>query len=124
MLKKLLGLVFNRWLLLALLMAGLFALVWWFGPLVAVGEVRPLDRERARGFTIAGLTLGVALWLAGRAWRARRGNAQVVAQLMAAPTGPAAPAESADLAAVRGRFEQALQLLRKTRFAIAPAVAG
>ncbi|MDE2505328.1 MAG: type VI secretion system membrane subunit TssM, partial [Burkholderiales bacterium] len=44
----------------------------------------------------------------------RRGNEQVVAAL--APAAPAAAPESADLAAVRQRFETALKTLRHARF--------
>ena len=67
---------------------------------------------------VSGVLVGAcAVWLGWRAWRARRGNQKVVEQLMAAPAaGPAAPAESADMAAVRGRFEAALQTLRNARF--------
>ena len=116
--KKLFGLIFNRWVLLALLLLLLLAVIWVVGPMVAIGEWRPLDGVTAR-WIVTGVLLGLcAAWLALRAWRARKGNQQVVEQLMAAPAGgPAAtPAESADLAAVRGRFEAALQTLRNARF--------
>ena len=116
MVKKLLSLIFNRWTLLLLLVLGLLLLVWWVGPLVAIGEWRPLDGDRARWIASAVVVLGVAAVVGWRLWRARQGNAQVVAQLAAAPTGPAGPTESADMAAVRSRFEQALGLLRNVRF--------
>ncbi|HZF78211.1 MAG TPA: type VI secretion system membrane subunit TssM, partial [Rubrivivax sp.] len=57
-----------------------------------------------------------ALWLGLALWRKRSGNEKVVERLMAAAAGPAVAAESADLAAVRERFNQALQTLRKARF--------
>ena len=115
--KKLFGLIFNRWVLLILLLLFLLAAIWIVGPMVAIGEWRPLDGVTAR-WVVSGVLLGVcAVWLGWRAWRARRGNQQVVEQLMAAPAaGPATPAESADMAAVRGRFEGALQTLRTARF--------
>ncbi|MCG3189734.1 MAG: hypothetical protein LKCHEGNO_02232 [Burkholderiaceae bacterium] len=116
MLRKLLGLIFNRFVLVGLLLLGLLALVWLFGPLVAIGELRPLDSERSRWITTVVLVLAVVAVFGWQAWRARRGNAQVVAQLVAAPAGGAA-AESADLASVRERFGSALALLRKARFA-------
>ncbi|MFT3717384.1 type VI secretion system membrane subunit TssM [Pseudorhodoferax sp.] len=115
MMKKLLGLVFNRWLLLALLLAALSLLLWIAGPLLAFGEARPLESERQRWTAIAALWgLAAALAAFGR-WRARRGNAAVVQQLVQAPA-EAGPRESADLAAVRQQFERALQALARMRF--------
>lgn len=116
MLRRLLGLVFNRFVLVGLLLLGLLALVWWFGPLVAIGELRPLDGEVSRWITSVVLVLAVVAAFGWQAWRARRGNAKVVAQLVAAPAGGAA-AESADMASVRERFQSSLALLRKARFA-------
>ena len=124
MVKKLLGLVFNRWLLLALLVLGLLAVVWLYGPLVAIGDTRPLGNQRSLWIASAVVVLVVLAAVAWRAWRARRGNAQVVAQLVAAPSGPAAPAESADMVAVRTRFERALGVLRGARFGGAGAAAS
>ena len=118
--KKLFGLVFNRWVLLAVLLSALLAVVWIIGPLVAVGDWRPLDGVTARWGATAGLIFLTAAWVGWRVWRGRRGNAKVVEQLMAAPAagpGAATPAESADLAAVRERFEAALKTLRNARFA-------
>lgn len=113
---KILGMVFNRWTLLALLLAVVLAVVWLIGPLVAVADWRPLDSTMARWITTGVLLLTVVLAVGWRSWRGRRGNQQVVAQLAAAPTGPASAADSADLATVRQRFEEAMQTLRKARF--------
>ncbi|MDQ2778253.1 MAG: type VI secretion system membrane subunit TssM [Pseudomonadota bacterium] len=110
-------LIFNRWILLALLVAAFLALVWIIGPLVTVGDWRPFDTTKARWITsgvFVVLVLGIASW---RVWRAKRGNRKVVDQLMTAPAaGPSAPVESADMAAVRERFETALKTLRNARF--------
>ena len=122
--RRLLGLVFNRWVLVAVLLAALTLVVWIVGPLVAVAGREPLESERARWTAIAvlvGLTALAMLW---QAWRARRGNAAVVNQLMAAPVTGATPAESADLAAVRERFERALRTLHKARFGTGKLLSG
>ncbi|MBK7614584.1 MAG: type VI secretion system membrane subunit TssM [Burkholderiales bacterium] len=124
MLNKLLGLLFNRWTLLAVLLLLVLLVVWLIGPLVAVGEWRPLDSERSRWILTALILLATAGVVGWRMWSARKGNAQVVAQLAAAPTGPAAAAESADMAAVRQRFEGALKVLRNARFSAAGAEGG
>lgn len=116
--KRLLGWIFNLWTLALLLLLCLLALVWLVGPLVAIGELRPLDSERSRWITMGVMLLLAALFVGLRLWRKRRGNQAMVEQLMT-PAGASAPAESADLSAVRKRFEEALVLLRKARFGAA-----
>ncbi len=116
MVKKIFGLIFNRWLLLMLVVLAWLLLLWLFGPLLAFDQWRPLDTERSRWLASAVTVLAVVALVAWRSWRARRGNAQVVAQLMAAPQGGRAPAESADMAAVRERFQKALRMLQNARF--------
>jgi type VI secretion system protein ImpL len=114
--KRLLGLIFNRWVLGSVLLIALIVLIWVIGPLLAIGQVRPLDTERAR-WTVIGVLLALGFVLmAWSAWRARRGNEQVVNQLIAAPPGAAGAQESADMAAVRQRFEGALATLKRARF--------
>ena len=115
MIKKLLGLVFNRWVLLAVLLLALALVIWIVGPLVAVADVRPLEGTGARWITIGVVVLIAVLLMAWNSWRARRGNAQVVNQLMAAPAA-AKETESADMKAVRERFEKALVTLKRARF--------
>ena len=123
--KKLLGLVFNRWVLLLVLLIALSLVVWHLGPLVAFDGRAPLETERARWIAIATLFASTVLLLAWTAWRARQGNAAVVNQLMAAPAGGAAKdAESPDLAAVRERFERALLTLKRARFGSGKLLAG
>ncbi|NML18273.1 type VI secretion system membrane subunit TssM [Azohydromonas caseinilytica] len=123
MFRKLLGLVFNRWVLLAVLLLAAALVLWIVGPLLAIGEHRPLETERERWIAIAALAGATALMLAWKAWRARRGNQAVVDQLLAAPPTPA-EVESPDLAAVRERFERALLTLRRARFGAAGLLSG
>ena len=47
------------------------ALVWWVGPLVAIGSWRPLDAVWVRLLVIA---LAWALWIGQRVWRRVRQN--------------------------------------------------
>ena len=114
--KKLLGLIFNRWLLMAVLLLAVACVIWIVGPLVAIAGHEPLATERARWIAIGAVVGCVVLVVAWNRWRARRGNAAVVNQLMAAPPASKQDAESPDLAAVRERFERALQTLRRARF--------
>jgi type VI secretion system protein ImpL len=114
--KRLLGWIFNRWVLAAVALLALALVLWIVGPIVAVGESRPLETERARWITI-GVIAGIVLaWMLIARWRAQRGNTAVVNQLVAAPKGDSGPAESPDMAAVRQRFEKALLTLRRVRF--------
>jgi type VI protein secretion system component VasK len=91
MIKSVLGLVFNRWVLAAVLLLAISLVVWWLGPLIgftmrSTGATwAPLESERARWITIGAIVALFALVIAWRAWRARRGNAAVVQQLMATP---------------------------------------
>ena len=112
---KILGLFFNRWTLLALLLALLLLGVWIIGPLVAVGSWRPLESVTAR-WVVTGVLLGTVLVaLVWRVVKSRLGNAKVVNQLAAAPAAAEA-GESPDMAAVRQRFAEALATLKKARF--------
>jgi type VI secretion system protein ImpL len=121
MIAKLLGLIFNRWVLLAILLLAVSLVVWIAGPLVGLTDRSgaswfPLEPESARWITIASIAALTAIIVAWRAWRAKSGNAAVVNQLMAQPAGDRKEAESPDMLAVRQRFEKALLTLRRARF--------
>jgi type VI secretion system protein ImpL len=85
------------------------------GPLIAFGNVRPLESAAARWGLIV---LVAAVWLARHLWKvhkAKRAQGQMVEALMKAPT-PAEPDASAEeLKTLKGRFEEALAVLRKSR---------
>lgn len=119
--KAVLGLIFNRWLLYAIGLLALFALIWWVGPLVAIADIRPLDSVRARLITLGLILLVIVSMVGLRAWRSRQRNQVVVQGLMAKPAG--GPPANPEVAAIQQRFERALLTLRKTRFA-APATTG
>ena len=121
MIAKLLGLVFNRWVLLAVLLLAISLVVWIAGPLIGLTDRAgrswfPLEPESARWITIAAIAALMAIVVAWRAWRAKRGNTAVVNQLMAQPASDRKEAESPDMLAVRQRFEKALLTLRRARF--------
>jgi len=122
--KKLLGLIFNRWVLIAVLLLAVAGVIWIIGPLVAIAGNEPLATERSRWIAIGAVVGCVVLIVAWNAWRAKRGNTAVVNQLMAAPTGAKKDAESPDLAAVRERFERALGTLKRARFGSSSTLSG
>ena len=115
--KKLLGTLLSPWLLVFVGLGAFAASIWWVGPLVAVGPYRPLDAETARWIVIGGV---IGLYLVSKllaAWRAWRTNRSVSKQLVAAPTDNPSTPETPEEKQLRERFDQALQLLRKARFA-------
>lgn len=117
--KKLLGLIFNRTVLVLLGLAAIALLVWLVGPLVAVADVRPLETPRARLVLIA-LLLGA--YIVRRLWKllaARRANAGLLDAMLARHAEPvaAAPAAgAAEVALLEQRFAQAADVLKKARF--------
>jgi type VI secretion system protein ImpL len=113
--KAVLAILLNPWLLAVLGLLALALVIWFVGPQVSIFGLVPLASETARWILIG---LVVALYVASKllgAWRARRTNQQVVADL-AAQGAPAAATESAESRQLRERFETALQTLRKMRF--------
>ena len=78
MLRKVLGWIFNGWVLAALLLLLLLALIWVIGPLVAVADWRPLEGESARWVASAVVVAMAAAVVGWRTWRARSGNEKVV----------------------------------------------
>ncbi|HET9643113.1 MAG TPA: type VI secretion system membrane subunit TssM [Burkholderiaceae bacterium] len=101
-----------RFLIPATGVIALCALVWFVGPLVAVGSATPLVGERARWITIGMLLTLVAGWWA---WRTRQ-RAQDNRQLLDGLAQGAAPAPGEEEVALLGkRFEEAVSVLKHSR---------
>jgi type VI secretion system protein ImpL len=114
---KIFGFLFNRWTLGALLLVAFLAVLWIIGPLVAIGSWRPLETTTSRWIVTAVVLVAVAALVAWKLIRAKKGNQKVVEQLAAQPAaGAGAAPESAEVAAVRKRFAEALHTLRNARF--------
>ena len=89
----------------------LAALIWFFGPLLALGQVHPFDSESARLIAIGGL---LVLWLLVNLLHmlgARKREKKLV-EVVAAPDA-AAIASAEEVALLGDRLKEALQKLRK-----------
>jgi type VI secretion system protein ImpL len=117
--KKLLGLVFHRRVLVLLGLAAIALLVWLAGPLIAIAELRPLETPRARLLLIVLLLAGYAARVLWKLLAARRANAGLLDAMLGKPVAPAAalPPGAAEVEQLEQRFARAAAVLKKTRFA-------
>ncbi|UXH76142.1 type VI secretion system membrane subunit TssM [Roseateles amylovorans] len=88
-------------------LAALSALIWWAGPLVGLGDTRPLDTPAARMAAIAAVLVTAALVLVWQGWRRRRAERSLLHGLR---EGDADAAER-ESQALTQRFAQALRLM-------------
>ena len=91
-------------------------LIWTIGPLVAIGDYRPLESETNRFIAIGVLYLFWVLFrLVPRLWR-RWQNRRLVRKLEPAPAEEAPQENSSQDPVLAARFSEATQLLRQARF--------
>ncbi len=112
-------LLLNRWFLGTLGIALLALILWFLGPYFAFGETRPFASLLGR--VIAILVL-VVIWIAILQWqylRAIRGSRKLASDVAGQADAPviasAKPAEPADAAQLKQRFEDAVGKLKKDR---------
>lgn len=119
--KKLAAFLFNRWTLRAIGLLALALLIWFVGPLIAIAEWHPLESATVRWIVIALVLLLYAGRVAWRLHAARRKDRQLIEGIAEAPAAPAAPGtplqSPAEVEALKQRFESALKILKKARFA-------
>ncbi len=116
--KKLLGIVFNRWVLAALGLLAVALLIWFAGPLLAFADYRPLESETVRWIVIAIIVAAYLARVVWRALRARQSNSQLIEGLLKQPAAAPRPEEgpaAQEVAALRQRFEEAMGVLRQAR---------
>ena len=70
--KRLAGLLFNRWTLAIFGLAAISLLIWFVGPLVAIAEYRPLEPENVR---LALIALVILFYIGKRVWEAVKAKA-------------------------------------------------
>jgi type VI secretion system protein ImpL len=115
MIKKVFGFLLHPIFLtlLALLIIGV--LVWWIGPLVAIGTWTPLVSELSRAILIGIVVLLVVLRIALSRWRARRASHHLTDGLTKAPAAKVNEPENAEQKILNTRFSEAVASLRKMR---------
>ena len=109
------GLWTLRGLVMLLGLVALCLVVWFAGPLVAIGDYVPLGSEWTRSLVIAGLLgviLGVTLIRHGLAWRANR---KIIKSLLDSETLGALTDQrsSGEVEIIRDRFEDAMRALEE-----------
>jgi len=118
-LRRLLSLIFNRHVFIALGLLALALAIWFLGPLFAFANYRPLEPVPVRVWIIVGIFAFVLLRLLLRLWKKQRMNARLIDAVMglreAKPATPDDPSRAA-IDELRGNFERALTQLKKTRF--------
>jgi len=120
MFKRILSVLTARW-FVTLIGAIILALVVWFvGPLIAVGDVRPLDSDIVRLIVVLVILVVWGIWNIVSLLRTKKSNDQLVKGISQAS---AAGAEAADLEAatkeevgvLKDRLEDALALLKRAK---------
>ena len=107
-------LAYKRWIFGALIVLALAILVWFVGPLVAIGDSRPLDSATTRWVVIVLMILLWAGFEALRLWRIRRKSEQLVASL--SEGGQDASLSQAEAQLLKNRFTDAMAALKGTSF--------
>ncbi len=117
MFRKLLGWLWNRWVISALGIALLCLIIWYLGEFIAFAGWAPLEYPETR---LVVIFMIVAFWLVQTVWsllKARKTDAQVMDGLASAPEAPDAGSQASDeeIAALRDRFKESLAVLRKAK---------
>jgi len=114
-LKKILGFLFSRFLWTLIGITILCVLIWFYGPLISVGDAAPLAGDLTRIVVIGVI---IILWLVSmlvRAMRAARANRAFVAELAAPPPEMAARPGDENLAEVQTKFQGILEQMKRSK---------
>jgi len=111
--RRILGIFVARWFVTLIGAIAIALLVWFVGPLLAIGDVRPLESEAVRLIIVMVILVGWgALNIFSRV-KAAKTNDRMVQALTEAPNDANAAESAAEVAVLRRRLEEALILLRK-----------
>lgn len=113
--KRIFKIFTNRWFISVLGLLAILLVIYLAGPLIGIGDSRPLESTNARLITIL---VVIVLWMLNhlrKALRANRANKQMVESLVD-DAGEAEPDRSAEEVATLGkRFEEAVEVLKQSK---------
>ncbi|MES2088581.1 MAG: type VI secretion protein IcmF/TssM N-terminal domain-containing protein, partial [Pseudomonadota bacterium] len=107
--KKLLQVLLHPLFLAVLGLLALSAIIWWVGPLIAIGSARPLESGVVRLVLILSLFALLIARVAFAAWQRKRTNAALVQGMTGGPS-----ASDREVATLNERFTQAMGVLQTT----------
>ena len=115
--KKIFGLIFNRWVMAVLGLLAISLVIWFGGPLIAVAEYRPLESATVRWIVIAIVIFGYLAKIAWRMLKAKTTNTRLFEGLLRqAPAQPSPQTPgSEEVAMLGGRFKEAMSVLKQAR---------
>ncbi|RVV98298.1 type VI secretion system membrane subunit TssM [Mesobaculum littorinae] len=105
--------VLGRRFLSVIWVGAICALIWIFGPRLAMGGVAPLSSIRARLIAIGVVILGWILWMLIAWIRARRADRALAEDATETPEERAASESRAEIAELQSRLKAAMALMRK-----------
>lgn len=108
-------LAYKRWFVGAAIVLAIGILVWFAGPLISFGDVRPLDSSRTRWVILAMVLIGWLGFEAFRIWRIRHKSKELVAGLSRGEQD-ATQSQHEEARALGERFSAAMATLNSTRF--------
>jgi type VI secretion system protein ImpL len=115
MIKKIFAFLLHPIFLTVIALLIIATLVWWIGPLVAIGSWTPLVSELSRYILIGVIVLLIVLRMLLTRWRTRRASHQLTDGLMKAPVVKPDEPENAEQKILNTRFAEAVASLRKMR---------
>ncbi|MDA8249849.1 MAG: type VI secretion system membrane subunit TssM [Rhodospirillales bacterium] len=113
--KVLSGLGRNRWVKTFIGAALLALVVWFFGPLLGIGAVHPLESGLWRGIAVAVILVGWLIENLVHALRARKHDKALAEGVAAQAVDPNATASAEEMALLAERLKEALAALRHAR---------
>jgi type VI secretion system protein ImpL len=117
--KAILKLFTQRWFLVMLAILLLSLAIWYGGPYLALGSMKPLESVTGRLIAILALVVVWTMWVQVRQYRARRAGDQLAKdvgfQNAAVKQGAGAGPGAADAAQLKARFDEAIAALRTSK---------
>lgn len=105
----------KRWFLISLALLLLSLVLWYGGPYLAFGSMKPLDEVGERLIAILLLVLACVGWVVFKTLKARHAANQLAKDVSAQGAGAQAGRGSADAAQLRARFDEAISALRASK---------